>query len=284
MAATPKPRLSDECFATLKAMIHTHTGITIKPERKAMLEGRLSKRLRDLSLPDFESYVKHVDSVPGEREQFVNKVTTNETYFYRTPRIWEYVSNVFLTKWHADNPRTTLAAWSAASSTGEEAHTLGIVLQAFKDDNPGFNYRITGTDIDSSVLKGATEGLYNGRSIDRFRKEQPEWFARYMTGNDQDGYRVAPNIRRNIQFKALNLFKPGVANVSYQLILLRNVLIYFTSEDIECVMQVVHKRLSENGIVIIGESESLNNLSTDFTAIVPTIYQRSDSADKARAA
>lgn len=284
MAQTSKPVLSEKCFATLKEMTHASTGITIKPQRRAMLEGRLSKRLRDLDLPDFESYINRVNSDPVEHEGFINKVTTNETYFYRTPRIWEYISGTFLDQWHADNPRTTLDIWSAASSTGEEAHTLGILLQAYKDTHPGFIYRITGTDIDTEVVRRATAGCYNGRSIERFRNEKPELFKRYMVGSDNDGYSVTPEIKKNIHFKALNLFKPRPVEKTYSLILLRNVLIYFTGEDTERVMKTVGDRLSPSGIVIIGESESLNNLSTDFVTIVPTIYQRARAAQRDKAA
>ncbi|MFK8079822.1 MAG: protein-glutamate O-methyltransferase CheR [Granulosicoccus sp.] len=284
MAIHSKPLLNDQSFSTLKKLIHCHTGITIRPERKAMLEGRLSRRLRDLSLPDFESYIKYVESEPGEQEHFVNKVTTNETYFYRTPRIWEYISDTFLAQWHTENPRATLTAWSAASSTGEEAHTLGIVLQAYKDAHPGFDYRITGTDIDSSVVKSATEGLYKGRSIERFRQEKPELFSQYMKGSDTDGYKVSPSIKRNIQFSKLNLFKPRPVDTRYSLVLLRNVLIYFTREDTERVMEAVYHRLNQSGVVIIGESESLNNLTTNFTSIMPTVYKRSDAVARVRAA
>ncbi|MFK7861135.1 MAG: protein-glutamate O-methyltransferase CheR [Granulosicoccus sp.] len=284
MAFTSKPELNEKCFKTLIEMIHSLTGITIKPERKAMLEGRLTRRLRALDLPDFESYVNYMKNNKSEEEEFINKITTNETYFYRTPRIWEFISDTYLSDWHAQNPSSTLNVWSAASSTGEEAHTLGVLLQAYKDKNPGFDYRITGTDIDSSVVQSATVGLYNGRSIDRFRKEKPDLFSSYMVGTDAHGYKVAPNIKRNIQFKILNLFNPAPVDKKYSLILLRNVLIYFSGEDIELVMQSVEKRLSASGIVIIGESESLNNLSTNFVTVCPTIYQRVDEIQGAKAA
>ncbi len=278
------PVLSDQCFSKLTDRVHALTGITIKPERRAMLEGRVARRLRALSLTDFESYINHVDSMPDEQEAFVNTITTNETYFYRTPRIWEYVSDSFLSQWYEQNRGSTLNIWSAASSTGEEAHTLGILMQCFKDSHPRFDYRITGTDIDSSVIQRATSGLYKGRSVERFRNEKPELFARYMVGNDADGFKVATTIKKNIQFKKLNLFNPGPVDTTYTLILLRNVLIYFTKEDKKRVMQAVYKRLSVSGVVIIGESESLNGLSSDFATIAPTIYQRADARSGAKAA
>ncbi len=278
------PVIDDQCFTKLTEMVHGLTGITIKPERRAMLEGRVARRLRALEIPDFASYIRYVNATTSEQEALVNTITTNETYFYRTPRIWEYISESFLSNWHAQNQGNTLNIWSAASSTGEEAHTLGVLMQAYKDKTVGFDYRITGTDIDSSVIERATTGLYTGRAIERFRNEKPVLFARYMAGNDVNGYRVASNIKKNIQFKHLNLFKPGTVDIKYSLVLLRNVLIYFTKEDKERVMQTVHQRLVSSGVVIIGESESLNNLSSNFTTITPTIYQRCDAAKGAKAA
>lgn len=284
MALNSTPVLNDHCFNKLVTKVHALTGITIKPERRAMLEGRLLKRLRALKLPDFESYIQHINNTPDEHEEFVNTVTTNETYFYRTPRVWEYISNDFLNNWYAQNKGKTLNIWSAASSTGEEAHTIGVLMQAFKDANAGFDYRITGTDIDSSVVQKASAGLYNGRSIGRFRNEKPELFSRYMVGSDDEGYKVAKNIKQNIQFKYLNLFKPTQTDVSYSLVLLRNVLIYFTKEDQELVLRTVHKRLNQEGVLIIGESESLNNLTSDFLTLSPTIYERSNATSGAKAA
>lgn len=284
MTLISAPALNDRCFTELATKVHALTGITIKPERRAMLEGRLMKRLRSLKLPDFESYIQYINSTTDEHEAFVNTVTTNETYFYRTPRIWEYISTDFLNDWHTQNKGKTLNIWSAASSTGEEAHTIGVLMQAFKDNHRGFDYRISGTDIDSSVIQRASTGLYNGRSIERFRNEKPELFARYMVGNDTDGYKVAKHIKQNIQFKYLNLFKPTAVDLSYSLILLRNVLIYFTREDQELVLRTVHKRLNPTGVLIIGESESLYNLSSDFLTINPTIYKHKNTALGAKAA
>lgn len=279
-----KPTLSDKQFNALSKIVHGLTGITIRPERKIMLEGRLSKRLRALEFNDFDAYIDYIGDHSDEQEAFINAVTTNETYFYRTPRIWEYIEDKFLQQWYSENKGQTLTAWSAASSTGEEAHTLGIVLQDFKERNTGFRYQIIGTDIDSSVLQTATKGLYNGRSIFRFRNDKENLFSRYMSGNDESGYTVVPEIKENIKFKHLNLFKPGNFNQKYSLVLLRNVLIYFNKQDQENLMNLIHQRLNSSGIVVIGESESLNNLSTQFSTIVPTIYERSENARKADAA
>lgn len=155
--------LSDACFGEFVKVIHDLTGISLGSTRQKMLEGRLRKRLRATETPDFESYLKLICKDQGEAEQFINQVTTNETYFYRTPRVWSYVSEVFLPQWLSTSGRTQLYAWSAAASTGAEAYTMGVIFEAFRKANPGFDYKILGTDIDSDVISVAEAGQYVGR-------------------------------------------------------------------------------------------------------------------------
>lgn len=266
-------KISQACFDGFTRLIHQLTGISLKQERQTMLVGRLRKRVRALELSSFDEYLAYLQKHKEEHESFVNQVTTNETYFFRTPRVWDYLENTFLPEWQAERAAPTLQVWSAASSTGEEAHTLGILMQQFKDKNAGFDYKISGTDIDTNVIETASQGLYNGRSIERFRQAKPEWFAKYMHGSDAEGYKVVPDIKSRLQFSQFNLFASAPPAPQFDLVLLRNVLIYFKAQDQEAVMATVHRRLKPEGTAIIGESESLNNLTTDFESISPTIYK-----------
>jgi chemotaxis protein methyltransferase CheR len=265
--------IDQACLDGFIKLTHDLTGITIKPERKSMLVGRLRRRVRDLDLKDFNEYLEYVRQQSNEHELFVNQVTTNETYFFRTPRVWEYIEQTFLPRWQELRTSPILHVWSAASSTGEEAHTIGILLQSFSDSHPGFDYRIHGTDIDTFVLEKAKLGVYRGRSIERFRQAMPNWFNRYMIGNDADGYEVLPNIKSRIQFNQFNLFSAPPSGPKFDLVLLRNVLIYFTKTDQENVLSTAYGRMAPGAALIIGESESLNSLNTGFEFIAPTIYQ-----------
>lgn len=265
--------IDDACFDGLKSLIHKLTGITIKQERQIMLVGRLRPRLRALEISSYPEYLEYVRANKSEHEEFVNKVTTNETYFFRTPRVWEYIEQSFLPEWQAAKSSSTLQVWSAASSTGEEAHTLGIFLEHFRKSNPGVDYRIHGTDIDTTVVEKATQGLYKGRSVERFRQTRPDMFKRYMAGNDDDGFRVLPDIKSRMNFTQLNLFDSPLDGAGFDLIFLRNVLIYFTKEDQEKLMSALARRIKPEGTLIIGESESLNSLNTGFEAVKPTIYK-----------
>lgn len=269
--------LSDACFRDFLKLIHDLTGVTIDETRKSMLISRLRKRVRATGLPDFESYLGFVREDRDEVDHFVDNVTTHETYFYRTPGVWTYFRDVFLPEWVEANGPRTLHVWSAAASTGAEAHTIGVFLEDFKSTHAGFDYVVLGSDVSSQVIETSRQGLYVGRSVERFRRAQPELFARYMSGDEASGYRASPEIRGAIKFKTHNLFRPLSHTARFDIVFLRNVLIYFTKEDQEAVLGNIHQQMTPGGVLIIGESETLSRLSTSFRPVVPMTY-RADSA------
>ena len=273
MAIETDDTISDSCFAELLKLTHKLTGITIGENRRSMLVSRLRKRLRANTVSDFDSYVKILRTEPAEAQHFVNCVTTNETYFFRTPRIWAYLKTEFIPQWIGANQSKPLRAWSAAASTGEEAHTLGVVLESFRKKHKGFDYKITGTDISSRVIDVAKEGRYNGRSIERFRQTEGDLFQAHMIGNDKEGFQAAPEIRERIEFKTHNLFENLRQAGQFDVIFLRNVLIYFSKVDQERVLGNIQKVLKPGGALLIGESETLSQIQTDFTSVSPLIYR-----------
>ncbi|MEM9099412.1 MAG: protein-glutamate O-methyltransferase CheR [Pseudomonadota bacterium] len=265
--------LSDGDFFKLRKIIHDSTGITIGDERKSMLVSRLRSRLRETEEPSFKSYISRVSSDRNELQQLINRVTTNETYCYRTPRVWSYFRETFLPTLRAERLKGPMRVWSGAASTGEEGHTIGVVLEHVRQTRPGFDYRVLGTDVSSRVLEIADEGLYRGKSINRFQKEDPELFGAHMKGNDVDGYRVAAEIKKRLKFKRHNLLDPLSTEGPFHTVFLRNVLIYFTQEDQEKILSNVHDRMCSDSILIIGESETLKGMRTRFEPVAPMIYQ-----------
>jgi chemotaxis protein methyltransferase CheR len=265
--------MNDGDFARLRAIVYAQTGIRIGETRRSMLVSRLRPRLRDLGLTDYKSYIARVSDDPVEREELTNRVTTNETYFYRTPRVWAYFRDVFVPAFAAGSLSRPMRVWSAAASTGEEAHTLGVFLEDVRLRTPRFDYTILGTDISTRVLEIAAEGVYKGRPVARFQKDQPELFARHMVGSDDEGWKVAPAIRARIRFRPHNLLQPLTNAAQFDIIFLRNVLIYFSPEDQERILRHARALLHADGVLIIGESESLKHLATDFEQIEPIIYR-----------
>jgi chemotaxis protein methyltransferase CheR len=238
-----------------------------------MLESRLNKRLRSLNISDYKSYIAHVKANPGERQELTNRVTTNETYFYRTPRVWSHFTDEFIPGFLARKTGRPLRVWSAAASSGEEAHTCGVFLEESRLHTPGLEYSILGTDISTKVLAIANEGLYVGRPVARFQASLPEIFARHMRGDDTAGWKVTPQIKARIRFQQHNLLKPLTNTASFDVIFLRNVLIYFTNADQETILRNIARMLHPEGVLYIGESESLKHIDTEFEQVAPIIYR-----------
>lgn len=270
--------MSDGEFSKLRAIVHSATGITIAENRRSMLISRLRKRLREVEEPSFSSYINRLTNDPDEMQELTNRVTTNETYFYRTPRVWDHFTTTFLPEFHNKAEGRRMRVWSAAASTGEEAYTVGVILEQQRLQHSGFDYSVLGTDVSSRVLGIAQTGIYNGRAIVRFRNAQPDLFQKYMNGDDTKGYKAAPQVRSRVKFKLHNLLERLGGAGGFDVVFLRNVLIYFTPDDQERILAHVRSMIRTDGVLYIGESETLTNLKTDFLQIAPIIYQPSARA------
>ncbi|MEM8802635.1 MAG: CheR family methyltransferase [Pseudomonadota bacterium] len=272
MAAGTDLELSDLQFTKLCGIIHANTGITIADGRKSMLVSRLRSRLREIGDTDFKAYLALVSSDKDEMQELINRVTTNKTLFYRTPRVWEHFREIVVEEFLAKRAMRPMRIWSAASSTGEEAYTAGMVLETVRAELDGFDYKIIGSDISSRVLNTAETGVYPSSSIATFRRDQPDLF-RHMVGNDADGFQVAKQIKSRINFKMHNLQKRMANTSPFDVVFLRNVLIYFTPEDQEAFLANIHAVMPPHGTLYIGESESLTRLHTDFEILEPMVYR-----------
>lgn len=271
-------QLSDSCFKDFTKIIHAYTKINISLNRKIMIESRLRKRVNALGLKSYEEYLSHLKNTASEKNIFIDLVTTNETYFFRTARVWEYIEKTFIPQWYVHHPKEILRIWSAAASSGDEAHSLGIICQEFKSKNTGFNYQILGTDISEEMIRRCKEGLYSGRAIEGFKKQRADLFLKYMQPQPNDQMSLIPAIRAQMKFQQHNLFEVLNTIHKFDLVLLRNVLIYFTPEDQETLLSNIARSLKDEAILIIGESESLANIKTSFDMIEPLVYSQKPTA------
>ncbi len=273
MAAESDLELSDLNFAKLRTIIHDNTGISIADGRKSLLLSRLRQRLRETDMADFKSYVARVQSDAGELQELIDRITTNKTLFYRTPRIWEHFRDVAVEDFIARKAMRAMRIWSAAASTGEEAYTAGMLLEGPRKTQDEFDYKIVGTDISARVLKKAEMGAFPASTVANFRKDQPSLFRDHLTGNDAAGFQVDPKIKARVSFKLHNL-QNRMKNASpFDVVFLRNVLIYFTAEDQEGILRNVHAHMPPDGTLYIGESESLARLDTEFEMLEPMVYR-----------
>ncbi len=254
-------------------LVHERSGISIDAGKTQMIESRLRRRLRAVDIDNPSDYLDYLEKQPAEYEHFTNAFTTNETSFFRTARIWRYLEEDLFEQW-ADKPKAARQVWSAAGSTGEEAYSLAMACDMFNVGRTApLRMRILASDISTDVVAKAKEGSYQGRTISRLKVGRPEALLGYFVEHGEC-FNIIPKIKESVQFKQHNLFKKPPFKNHFDLVMLRNVLIYFTDRDQEQVLSRVYDSIQPGGILVLGESESLNTLDTNFKFIKPFIYQK----------
>jgi chemotaxis protein methyltransferase CheR len=267
-------------LATQRALldkVRRHTGIHMADRKWTLLQGRLRRRLQALELSRYRDYLAVLDSQPDEVGNFINLVTTNETSFFRTPRIWDHFWQQLLPEWFRHHRGATLQLWSAAASTGEEAYSMAMLCEEFHAHHPAFKYQILATDIASDVLAAGKAGHYHGKSIEGLRRSKPELFARYFQPSGE-GHLASPSLRAHVLFREHHLHKRLDGAARFDIVFLRNVLIYFDEAGQCNVLENVRRAMAPGSTLIIGESESLTRLNVGFDFEQPLIYRRQERA------
>lgn len=257
-------------FAYITGVLHRETGIRLSPGKEALVAGRLDKRLRHLGLADYPEYVRFLRTqspASPEMVQLINLLTTNETFFFRERQHFDFLRDIVVP---GRERGRSLRLWSAASSTGEEAYTAAMVLA---ESLPEQDWEIVGTDISSRVVDGARMGIY---PINAAEKIPPPLLRKYcMRGRDEyDGsLAVTRRLRSRVNFHQYNLMGDLARLGRFDVIMLRNVMIYFdptTKRDLILRMQEL---LQPGGYLIVGRSESLNGIPSRLEMIEPSIYR-----------
>ena len=266
--------LTPEVLTTLIAMVREHTGIAMTPRKSVLLERRLQPRLQALSLHSYQAYLDRVASDRDEVAHFIDLVTTNDTLFFRTPHIWEYFRDRYLPAWVRAHAGACLRIWSAAAASGEELYSIAMLCEQFKLQAPAFRYQILASDISQQILAAARAGQYSGRSVERIRLSHPDLLRKYFTPSPY-GVQVNEALRQHVSFARHNLLealplKPGQ---QFDLVFLRNVLIYFDAGHQETVLRQARLSLKDDGRLILGESETIARLGTGYQFEFPMIYK-----------
>jgi chemotaxis protein methyltransferase CheR len=261
----PAAKLSLERFRLLRDMFNRHCGIYFSDESRFLLESRLGERLLHLGFESFDDYYRHLNYHPereAELEEAVDILTTNETYFFREDyQLRTFGHDVLHDLRSRLAPRRRLMIWSAGCSSGEEAYTIAmLVLDSGLFD--GWDVRIFGSDINRRVLARARRAVYGPSS---FRTTPPSMVARHF-GEVEGGFRINDDVRGLCHFGQLNLLDEErlVSVGRADVIFCRNVLIYFDKRSKARAISLLHDRLNPGGYLLLGHTESLLNLSTEF--------------------
>ncbi|BBN82820.1 chemotaxis protein methyltransferase [Pseudoalteromonas sp. A25] len=262
----------DDDFAQLSKRVYQACGIVLGPHKKEMVYSRIARRIRANNLTSFKQYIELIDDDSADEfSSFINAITTNLTSFFRENHHFEYLSNVIIGQLIQKNASTRrIRIWSAGCSTGEEPYSIAMTIQGRFPS--GWDVKILATDLDSSVLAKAQEGVYSARSINGLdEKGLKKWFLKNSSG---DSYKVKPSLQSMISFKRLNLLEHWPMKGPFDLIFCRNVLIYFDKDTKDNLFAGYHRILAPGGHLFIGHSETMGKEHTEFKNLGKTMYQK----------
>ena len=265
---------TDRDFDRLRELVYQHTGIRMADNRRDLIYGRLSRRLRALGLHSFGAYCRLIEDGQGdELEAFTNAVTTNLTAFFREAHHFDYLGKDLLPELLKKNRESRrIKIWSAGCSTGEEAYTVAMVLLENIPDIHNWDLRILATDLDSDVLAKASAGIYEQKNIRQvLGKRLQKWFQKGV-GINEGKARVQPQVRELVTFRKLNLMHTWPMKGPFDLIFCRNVLIYFDKPTQKKLFERFAGILVNQGHLFIGHSESPMDLTDRFSLIGQSIY------------
>ena len=273
--------LTDREFKLFQSLIHKEAGIYLSEVKKALLVGRLSRRIRELGLDSFEAYYRHVmeGPNPAERVELINNICTHETQFFREPRQFEFLEQTLAPRLRAEADAGTrpksIRAWSAACSSGEEPVSMAMSLLYHFPASAGWTVDVLATDISTRVLDKARAMTW---PIERAGQISPAYLKRFMlrgTRDQQNRMKAGPEIRSVVRFQQLNLQDDSYAvGDAFDMIFCRNVLIYFNATTKEHVVSRLLGRLAADGLLFLGHAESVTGMRDQPRAVIPTVYTR----------
>lgn len=265
--------ITDQEFRHFQDMLLRMTGISLAPTKRALICSRLAKRLHHWELHSYSEYLALLNSGahPKELQLAIDLLTTNETYFFREPRHFDFVRNHVLPQYR--NGRV-LRTWSAACSSGQEPYSLAMLFA----DELGLEssrWEILASDISLRMLQRAKKGHY---PLDRTHHIPASYLSRFCLKGvqSQEGtFLIKPELRSRLVLRQINL-NESLPNIGeFDLIFLRNVLIYFSPETKRQVATRLVDALRPGGHLIVGHSESLNGVVSGLETIMPSIYRKS---------
>jgi chemotaxis protein methyltransferase CheR len=270
--------ITDQEFALFQALIRREAGIFLGPAKKALLVGRLARRLRELGLDSFGAYY-HLVVERGDEEltRLFDSICTNETHFFREPRQFEFLEQRVFPGWKAEaasgRRARRIRVWSAACSTGEEPYSLAMTLWDHFPPAAGWGIEILATDLSTRVLERARAAIW---PVEKAGEIPLGYLKAYMLkgiGPQAGKMKAGPEIRSLVRFERLNLNGEVYAVAGlFDLIFCRNVLIYFDAGSRARVVGRLLARLAPEGYLFLGHAESLGGLTDRVRSVATTVY------------
>lgn len=271
--------LSDSDFNRLSDFIYSNYGIKLLPVKKIMLQSRLQARLKVNNIDSFKLYTDYVLSGRGGEDEVVSMidlVSTNKTDFYRESAHFDFMKEVVLPEHKEMFSERPFKVWSSASSSGEEAYTIAIVINEFFEKNKKFDYQILGTDISTRIIEKARKAVYGMDRVDVIPLAQKKKYLLRSKDINNPMVRINPELRAHTSFQRLNLMDEIYSDIprDFDLIFCRNVLIYFDRPTQEKVINKLCRHLRPGGYFFLGHSESITGYNVPLRQLKPTVFQK----------
>ncbi len=267
--------LTDREFRTFRSIIESGIGTHITDQKRQLVQARLARRVRTLDLSSFGSYLEHVLNDQNEMIELFNRISTNETSFFRESKQFELLDREVLPAIRAvadsGERERVIRIWSAGCSTGQEPYSIAMMVIAAL---PGWSVEIVATDVSTRVLDLARNGVYPYEAIREIPERYRERFVQRGVRSHDGKIRVVADLKKVVRFERLNLHSEAISDTGhFDMIFCRNVLIYFDQQSRRRALDRLFRRLAPDGLFLLGHSESLIGYFDRFLPIAPSVYR-----------
>ncbi|QDS94594.1 Chemotaxis protein methyltransferase [Roseimaritima multifibrata] len=279
------PRLNSQQFDRFHDFIYKKSGIHIDKNKITLLSNRIRRRVNAGGYDDFDDYYRVLTSTAGADELagFLDAITTNETYFFRTQKQFDWLASDWLSeqiaRHRAGERKRQLRIWSAGCSNGSEPYSIAICLAENLFRLRDWSLEVVGTDISAEMLNMARKGSFNARAIEEVPEQQQRRYFHPPTENNQR--QVRDSIKKLVKFQQHNLMVP-LAESSFDCIFIRNVLIYFDRESKQKVVDNLLNALAFGGYLVVGPSEGIYEMLGGLERVSPLIYKKVTATSRTR--
>ena len=262
--------ISEKEFLQLKDIIYTKSGLHITKENSTHLKNKLYDRLVEKDIQTFRDYYDYLIENEDEIQSMINAVTTNETYFFREQKHFDFLKKYILPNVKYEQFR----CWSAAGSNGSEVYSIAMELKSNLSTYQ--NWELTMSDINDDMVKFAKDGIYPLKYTQKIPEQYLKEYCFKGQNEDEGFFKINKTLKKNILYKHINLMDPRDSELGmFDVVFLRNVIIYFNDEDKKRIVENVIKHLKKDGYLFMGHSESLYRITDKVIQIQPSIYKKS---------
>ena len=269
-SAGPDFLLTDHDFSKIRTLIHQRAGIALSTQKRQMVYSRLARRLRELRLTEFSSYLRFLEADPhgDEWQQFTNALTTNLTAFFREAHHFPLLAE------HAKKCAQPMSVWCSAASTGEEPYSIAMTLIEALGERAGAAASVMATDIDTEVLAKAQAGIFTMEQVSKLSPARLKRFFLKGAGAQAGKVRIRPEVAAMVKFEQLNLLDAKWAlREPFDAIFCRNVMIYFDKPTQGRILQRFAPLMKPHGLLFAGHSENFSFASDTFRLKGQTVYE-----------